>query len=112
VTAAQITAITAAGAVALGFVTAVLGFLNQRRIQRTAAAAEITAGKVREISVNVDGRLTGLFEQQAQLLARQAQLLGALHDSGTPIPPPIPPPSLATLIPSTPEPPVADVGGA
>jgi hypothetical protein len=64
----------------LGLLTAVLGLVNQRRIKAAAALAEVTAGKVQQISVNVDGRLSGLFE-------RQAQLLSALHDSGTPIPP-------------------------
>lgn len=66
-------ALTAAAAVLLGFVTAVLGLMNQRKIASTA-------GKVQEISVNVDGRLSGLIE-------RQAQLLSALHISGTPVPP-------------------------
>jgi hypothetical protein len=60
-------------AVVLGFITAVLGLLNQRKIKNTA-------GKVQEISVNVDGRLSAMIE-------RQAQLLSALHGSGTPVPP-------------------------
>jgi hypothetical protein len=77
---ATLTALTAFAAVLLGFVTAILGYLNQRRIKTTAAAAEVVAGKVQEISVNVDGRLSRLFE-------RQAQLLGTLHESGIPIPP-------------------------
>jgi hypothetical protein len=67
-------------AVVLGLVTAVLGLLNQRRISRAAAAAGQVAVKVQEISVQVDGRLSMLLE-------RQAQLLGALHESGTPVPP-------------------------
>ena len=77
---AILTAITSLVAVVLGFITAVLGLLNQARIRKAAADAEITAGKVQQISVKVDGRLSGLFE-------RQAQLLGALHESGTPVPP-------------------------
>ena len=78
-------AVIASVAVLLGFVTAVLGMINQRRITRTTATATETAGKVAEISVNVDGRLSELIE-------RQAQLLGALHESGTPVPPrPAPP---------------------
>ena len=67
-------------AVVLGLVTAVLGLLNQRRITAAAAAAAGVAVKVQEISVQVDGRLSMLLE-------RQAQLLGALHESGTPVPP-------------------------
>jgi hypothetical protein len=57
----------------IGLVTALLGLYNARRIKRTE-------GKVQEISVHVDGRLSDLLE-------RQAQLLGALHDSGTAVPP-------------------------
>lgn len=60
-------------AVVLGFVTAVLGLVNQRR-------SRATAEKVQSISVQVDGRLSALLE-------RQSQLLDALHASGTPIPP-------------------------
>lgn len=63
----------AGAAVVLGFVTAVLGLVNQRRSRETAE-------KVQSISVQVDGRLSALLE-------RQAQLLDALHASGTPIPP-------------------------
>jgi hypothetical protein len=73
--------------VALGFITAclglaatVLGLLNQRRIARAAAEAGETAREVQNISVQVDGRLSTLLE-------RQAQLLGAMHESGVPIPP-------------------------
>jgi hypothetical protein len=72
-------AVLAVVAVVLGFATAVLGLLNQRRITQAAKVTETTAGKVQSISVQVDGRLSTLLE-------RQAQLLGALHDSGTPIP--------------------------
>lgn len=60
-------------AVILGFITAVLGLLNQRKIRSTAS-------DVQQISVQVDGRLSALLE-------RQAQLLGALHESGVPVPP-------------------------
>jgi hypothetical protein len=66
-------AVMASLAVVLGFVTALLGLLSQRK-------SRSTAGKVQEISVSVDGRLSALIE-------RQAQLLEALHSSGTPIPP-------------------------
>jgi hypothetical protein len=74
-------ALTVIGSVAvvLGFATAVIGLLNQRRIRTASTSADDTARKVQEISVNVDGRLSELIE-------RQAQLLGALHESGTPIP--------------------------
>jgi len=68
-----VAAVLAFLAVVLGFVTAVLGLLNQARSKKTA-------GTVREISVNVDGRLSDLFERQAELIA-------ALHASGTPVPP-------------------------
>jgi hypothetical protein len=66
-------------AVVLGLVTAVLGLVNQKR-------ARDTAERVQSISVQVDGRLSTLLE-------RQAQLLGALHESGIPIPqvPQVPP---------------------
>jgi hypothetical protein len=60
-------------AVVLGFITAILGLVNQRRTR-------VTADKVQSISVQVDGRLSTLLE-------RQSQLLDALHESGTPIPP-------------------------
>lgn len=63
----------AGAAVVLGFITAVLGIVNQRRTSKTA-------DKVQSISVQVDGRLSTLLE-------RQSQLLDALHESGTPIPP-------------------------
>ena len=80
-------AILASLAVVLGFSTAVLGFFNQRQIAKAAEkaialakVAAATAAEVQTISVNVDGRLSTLIE-------RQAQLLGALHESGTPVPP-------------------------
>jgi outer membrane murein-binding lipoprotein Lpp len=60
-------------AVVLGFVTAVIGLANQRRIRSTAS-------DVQNISVQVDGRLSALLEREAQLLA-------ALHGSGTAVPP-------------------------
>jgi hypothetical protein len=90
-----VTALLAAvafAAVLLGFITAVLGLVNQRRSKNAVAIAEATAGKVQSISVNVDGRLSALIE-------RQAQLLDALHTSGTPVPPI---PAAAPLIPSEP----------
>jgi len=73
-------ALIAAAAVLLGFITAVLGLISQRRAQQSLAIAEKTAGKVQSISVQVDGRLSTLIE-------RQAQLIDALHASGTPVPP-------------------------
>jgi hypothetical protein len=78
-------AVIASLAVLLGFITAVLGLLNARATRRAVKEAAATTAKVQEISVNVDGRLSTLIE-------RQAQLLDALHSSGTPIPP-IPPPA-------------------
>lgn len=63
-------------AVGLGFITAVLGLINQRHGRATAA-------KVQSISVNVDGRLS-------EFIARQAQLIEALQQSGVPVPP-VPP---------------------
>jgi hypothetical protein len=79
VSAAVLAAIGSA-AVLLGFLTAIIGLVNQRNQRKTAALAEQTAGKVQQISVQVDGRLSTLLE-------RQSQLLDALHESGTPIPP-------------------------
>lgn len=73
-------AIIASLAVVLGFITALIGLANQRRATKAMDLAEQTAGKVQSISVQVDGRLSDLLE-------RQAQLLGALHESGTPVPP-------------------------
>lgn len=87
-------AVVASVAVLLGFVTAILGLVNQRRISNAHAAAANTAREVQNISVNVDGRLSELIE-------RQAQLLGALHESGTPVPPP--PPPAAAAQPAAPE---------
>jgi VIT1/CCC1 family predicted Fe2+/Mn2+ transporter len=75
-----ILAVIALAAVVLGLITAILGFLNQSRATRAIELAEETASNVQNISVQVDGRLTTLIE-------RQAQLLGALHESGTPVPP-------------------------
>ena len=66
-------AIVGATAVVLGLITAILGLVNQRRTRKTAL-------DVQKISVQVDGRLSTLLE-------RQAQLLDALHQSGTPVPP-------------------------
>lgn len=74
----------ALAAAILGFLTVVIGLLNQQKIKKTAAIAGQTSEKVQKISVDVDGRLSNLIE-------RQAQLLGALHESGTPIPPALPP---------------------
>jgi len=62
-----------AAAVALGLVTAILGLVNQGRARKTAE-------RVQQISVEVNGRLSTLLE-------REAQLLQALHESGTPVPP-------------------------
>jgi hypothetical protein len=74
--------------VLLGLATSILGLINARQSAAAARAADtaaakaaLTARKVQSISVNVDGRLTELFE-------RQAQLLGALHRAGVPVPPP------------------------
>lgn len=80
-------AVLGAGAVFLGAITAVLGFLNQRSARRAVTEAAATAGEVRQISVQVDGRLSMLLERQAQLLA-------AMHEADIPIPPrpPDPPP--------------------
>lgn len=73
-------AIVASIAVVFGFATAVIGLLIQRRIAKQAQITAATAREVQQISVQVDGRLSMLLE-------RQAQLLGALHESGTPVPP-------------------------
>jgi hypothetical protein len=72
-------AVLASVAVVFSFLTAVLGLLSQRAARQAAREAAATAGKVQEISVNVDGRLS-------EMIDRQAQLLGALHASGTPVP--------------------------
>jgi hypothetical protein len=80
-------------AVGLGFSTAVLGLISQRRIARAAAVADATAAQVQTISVNVDGRLSTLIE-------RQAQLLGVLHAEGVPIPEP-PPAAAPVPVPET-----------
>jgi len=81
-------------AAVLGLATVLLGLLNQRKIKQASAVAGQTSSKVREISVNVDGRLADLMdahatllERHATLLERQGQLVGALHQSGTPVPP-------------------------
>jgi len=71
----------------LGFLTVTVGLLNQQKIRKAAAIAGQTSEKVQEISVKVDG-------QQSDLIERQAQLLSALHESGTPVPP-APPPAAA-----------------
>lgn len=88
-------ALIAAAAVLLGFITAILGLVNQRRAENTRKLAESTAADVQSISVQVDGRLSTLLE-------RQAQLLDALHASGTPVPP---------KPPETPQPPRRTEGG-
>lgn len=72
--------VVAFAAVVLGFVTAVLGLGNQRKIKAAAVTTAQTAVKVESISVSVDGRLS-------ELIDRQAQLLDALRASGTPVPP-------------------------
>src|SRR5712664_2790538 len=74
-------------AAVLGLATVLLGLLNQRKIKQASAVAGQTSSKVREISVNVDGRLADLMDAHATLLERQGQLVGALHQSGTPVPP-------------------------
>lgn len=71
-TTVTLSAVIAFVAVLAGAISAVLGLLNQTKIKRTAST-------VSEISVNVDGRLSALFERQAQLLA-------ALHENNVPIP--------------------------
>jgi hypothetical protein len=73
-------AVIASLAVLLGFATAVLGLIGQRRAAKALVIAERTAGKVQLISVRVDGRLSALID-------RQAQLLGALHAADVPVPP-------------------------
>ncbi len=67
-----VTSVAAFAAVLLGLLTAVLGFMNQRKINASSA-------KVDRISVDVDGRLS-LF------IARQVQLLDALQQAGVPVP--------------------------
>jgi len=76
-------AVIASLAVVLGFITAVLGLINQRRIRNTAT-------KVQQISVSVDGNMSGM-------LTRVDQLISSMHDQGAivpaklPAPPPTPP---------------------
>jgi hypothetical protein len=86
----DVIAVIAAVAVVLGFITAVLGLVNQSRIEKSRIAAEgaatlaaQTAQTVETISVSVDGRLS-------QLLARVAQLTSALEGSDTAVPAPPP----------------------
>ena len=76
----HLAAYIASGAVVLGFVTAVLGFIAQRRAGHAARVAQETAVQVSSISVQVDGRLSTLLE-------RQSQLLDALHQGGIAVPP-------------------------
>jgi hypothetical protein len=87
----------ALAAVILSLITAVLGLMNQRKIKDAATTAEGTAGKIEKISIDVNGRLSLLFE-------RQAQLLGALHDAGVPVPA-LPAPRLLVSEPEKPAPP-------
>jgi hypothetical protein len=70
--------VLASAAVVLGFATAVLGLVNQRRISRTGR-------EVSQISVSVDGRLS-------ELLGRVGQLTETLHDADIRVPDPPPPP--------------------
>jgi hypothetical protein len=67
-------------AVVAGCAASILGLVSNARAARTGR-------QVQQISVQVDGRLSTLLERQAQLLA-------AMHEAGTPIPakPPEPPP--------------------
>lgn len=63
-------------AVVLGFVTAVLGWLNQRKIGHTA-------GAVQEVHLLVN-------QQLSDVLARVAQLTEVMHAGGLDVPP-VPP---------------------
>jgi hypothetical protein len=56
----------------LGAGAVILGLINQRKIRKVEA-------DTKSISVQVDGRLS-------ELLARQAQLLAALHAGGVEVP--------------------------
>lgn len=90
-TSITLTSVTAFAAVLLGFLTAILGFLNQRKIKAAAVNQAVTAGKVDTISVNVDGRLSQLFER--------LDAVTAARESGVPVPPAAPAAPEKTLIP-------------
>jgi len=66
-------AVIASAAVLLGFITALLGLANQRRIRKTAAA-------VQEVHVLVN-------KQLSDVLARVAQLTEVMHSGGMDVPP-------------------------
>lgn len=88
-TTVTLTTIIAFLAVLAGFGSAVLGLLNANRAKRTEDA-------VKEIQVNVNGNLAAQGQLVADLIARQEQLMTALHQAGAEIPepeaPPPPPP--------------------
>lgn len=65
-------AVLGALAVVAGCAASILGLISNARAARTGR-------EVQNISVQVDGRLSTLLERQAQLLA-------AMHQAGTPIP--------------------------
>jgi hypothetical protein len=66
-------AIVAALAVVLGFVTAILGLINQRKITKAAH-------NVQQIAVSVDGQMSGMF-------LRIDQLIQSMHNQGAVVPP-------------------------
>jgi acetylglutamate kinase len=86
-TAALALALLVLGAITtvLGLVAAVLGLLNQHRIMKVAAEQTQTGAKVQEISVSVDGNVSGM-------IGRIDQLVASMHAQGAvvPIAPPAP----------------------
>jgi hypothetical protein len=78
-------------AVLLGFSTAVLGFLNQRRIGRAAVVVDQTAARLQQVSVSVDGQMSGL-------ILRIDQLVSSMQHQGATVPPPPSGPDVAEAV--------------
>jgi hypothetical protein len=72
------------GAVVIGLITALLGFIAAARARRTVE-------KVQRIAVSVDGQMSGM-------LLRIDQLISTMHEKGVPVPPPPSPEEVAKVI--------------
>jgi hypothetical protein len=72
------------GAVIIGLLTAILGLVAATRAKKTAA-------KVEQITVSVDGQMSGM-------LLRIDQLLATMHKEGVTIPPPLSKEEVASAI--------------
>lgn len=88
-----ILAVVGALAVALGFVTAVLGLLNARRQRRSLELAQQTDAGVQTIKVQVNGHLSELIEALQRSVPAGQPAPAPPPPAEPPAPPSAPPPA-------------------